>query len=137
MKRKRLAPSEEVVAQDAQNDPDTVTADLASIIADLAHKREELESSINKSKDLEDALKKNAAERQRLIAECIAMGINGDIGAANTKVAALEAKVARLEADLQTKESEANENRHKCRGGPPYREVRTRAKYELCRKACA
>lgn len=120
IKRKRIMSPEEVAAQHAQGDQDPTTADLAPVIADLAGKREELESFINKSKDLENALKKNAAERQRLIAEYIALGGNGDISVANpkvaaseTKVAALEAKITRLETDLEARQQETIKNRQK------------------------
>jgi hypothetical protein len=90
---------------------------LGFATADFARKREELEQSIRKAKALDEALDKNAAERQQLMAEVFDLTSDNydevDYADPDPKVVDLEEKVAILEAQLQAKEREMAEHHEK------------------------
>lgn len=84
---------------------------LAFITADLARKREELEQFAISAKVLQEALEKNAAERQQLMAEVYGLTNNdyNNINDTDPKVASLEEKVAMLEAEVAELEAKERE----------------------------
>ncbi|KAH6855702.1 hypothetical protein B0I37DRAFT_411676 [Chaetomium sp. MPI-CAGE-AT-0009] len=89
---------------------------LAFATADLDRKREELEQSIRKAKGLGEALEKNAAERQQLMAEVSGLTDNdySNIDHTDPKVAALENKVAMLEAQVAQFQAKEREMANAC-----------------------
>ena len=96
---------------------DIAMTKLELAVADLSQQREELEQSISRAENLKEAIAKNAAERQQLMAEVSDLTSNSydevDHADPDPKVVDLEEKVAILEAQLQTKEREMAEHHEK------------------------